>query len=282
MAASAARIKELRELTGLGMLDCRKALTEAEGDLQKAVDILRKASGARAVKKAGRITANGRVLLSVSGQRGFLLEVNCETDFAAGNENFISFAEEAMEALVRQGNDDVDALLAAGFAQKRELLVQKIGEQVSLRRAALLEASGVIGSYLHNSRIAVLVAMTGGDEALGRSIAMHVAAASPLVVSQDQVPEAEVARERSVYQAQAEQSGKPAEIIQKMVEGRVRKYLSEVSLLDQAFVRDPDQKVGKLLQAANAGVESFIRFEVGEGIEVEKTNFAAEVAAQLK
>ena len=282
MGASAAQIKELREVTGLGMLDCKKALVEAEGDLQKAVDILRKASGAKAGKKAGRIAANGLIRLSVSGGRGFLLEVNCETDFASGSEDFSCFADEAMDALVRQGNDDIELLLAGGFERRREALVQKIGENVQIRRAAILVSSGVIGSYLHNGRIGVLVAMTAAGEELQRDIAMHVAAASPLVVSQEQVPQELIAREREIYMAQAEQSGKPEAIVQKMVDGRLRKYLSEVSLLEQPFVRDQNQKVGNLLKAAGTQVESFIRFEVGEGMEIETTDFATEVAAQLQ
>lgn len=283
---SAALVKELRERTGLGLLECKKALAESGGDIEKAIEELRKSSGMKAAKKAGRTAADGIVMARVSddGSYGQVSEVNSETDFVARDENFLNFANAvAGKALVAQ-ETDVAALMAGELEQARESLVQKIGENIGVRRVAELKAEdGVVGAYVHgNNRIAVLVALRGGDQDLARDVAMHVAAVNPQVVSPDDMPQDLIEKEKEIYTAQALESGKPAEIIEKMIGGRIKKFLAENSLIEQAFVKDPDTTVGKLVQSAGASVTGFIRFEVGEGIEVEKVDFADEVAAQLR
>ena len=281
MAVTAAQVKELRERTGLGMMDCKKALTEASGDIELAIETLRKSSGMKAAKKAGRTASDGLVRMRAGDGFAVLVEVNCETDFAARDENFTYFVDEVADAVLETKQTDVAQLLESGFEAKREALVQKIGENVSIRRAALLENPGA--DYVHsNSKIGVLVALEGGDEALARDVAMHIAASNPMVVSPDDVPADVVSKEREIYTAQAADSGKPAEIVEKMIEGRVRKYLAEISLTEQPFVKDSATKVGKLLKGAGASVSRFVRYEVGEGIEKEEADFAAEVAAQMQ
>jgi elongation factor Ts len=285
-AITASLVKELRDRTGLGMMDCKKALVEAEGDIDQAIDTLRKSSGMKAAKKAGRTASDGLVNIRVSEDRkaAALVEVNCETDFAARDENFAAFVQK-VSGLVFDGQAaDVEKLLADGLEAEREALVQKIGENINVRRGDYFAAdSGDIASYMHtNKKIGVLVEITGGDEELGKDVAMHIAATNPLVVSSDQVSPDEVAKERDIYVAQAADSGKPPEIVEKMVAGRIRKYLAEISLVEQDFVKDPDQKVGALLKAAGATINRFVRYEVGEGIEIEEVDFAAEVAAQLQ
>ena len=281
MAVTAAQVKELRERTGLGMMDCKKALTEASGDIELAIETLRKSSGMKAAKKAGRTASDGLVRMRAGDGFAVLVEVNCETDFAARDENFTYFVDEVADAVLETKQTDVAQLLESGFEAKREALVQKIGENVSIRRAALLENPGA--DYVHsNSKIGVLVALEGGDEALARDVAMHIAASNPMVVSPDDVPADVVSKEREIYTAQAADSGKPAEIVEKMIEGRVRKYLAEISLTEQPFVKDSATKVGKLLKGAGASVSCFVRYEVGEGIEKEEADFAAEVAAQMQ
>ncbi len=286
MAITAAMVKELRERTGLGMMDCKKALEEASGDMELAIEELRKKSALKAAKKAGRTTADGLLGLKVAedGSKAALVEVNIETDFAAKNEKFVAFVDEVLATVFDTGETDVEKLLAGGLGSRRETLVQEIGENISVRRAAFLQTSdGRISSYLHgDNRKGALVELSGDAGETGREIAMHVTAINPLVVTADQVPAEVLAKEREIYTSQAAESGKPADIVEKMVEGRVRKFLAEVSLVDQPFVKDPNMKVGKLL--ADAGVECrrFVRFEVGEGIEVEQSDFAAEVAAQVK
>lgn len=286
MAVTPAMVKELRERTGLGMMDCKKALDEASGDMEAAIEALRKNSALKAAKKAGRTTADGLLGLKVAddASKGALVEVNIETDFAAKNEKFIAFVDEVLDAVFDSGETDVASLMAGDLENRRESLVQEIGENISVRRAAYLAATdGRVDSYLHGDRRkGALVQLKGGDAELGRDIAMHVTAISPLVVASDQVPEAVIAKEREIYASQAADSGKPADIVEKMVEGRVRKFLAEVSLVDQPFVKDPNVKVGKLLGDAGAECLGFARFEVGEGIEVEQADFAAEVAAQVK
>jgi elongation factor Ts len=280
----AAMVKDLRERTGLGMMDCKKALVEANGDTELAIENLRKSSGMKAAKKAGRTAADGLIGCKIEGGVAAMVEVNCETDFAGRDSNFLGFVETVTNAVFDAKQTDIEALLASGIESVRETLVQKIGENVSVRRAAVLEgtATGVVASYVHtNGKIGVLVKLEGGDEALGRDIAMHVAAANPQVVSGADVDQDVIAKEREIYAAQAVDSGKPPEIIEKMVEGRIRKFLAEISLVEQAFVKDPDIKVGALLKKADATVVEFARFEVGEGIEVEQVDFAAEVAQQL-
>ena len=281
MAVTAAQVKELRERTGLGMMDCKKALTETSGDIELAIETLRKSSGMKAAKKAGRTASDGLVRMRAGDGFAVLVEVNCETDFAARDENFTYFVDEVADAVLETKQTDVAQLLESGFEAKREALVQKIGENVSIRRAALLENPGA--DYVHsNSKIGVLVALEGGDEALARDVAMHIAASKPMVVSPDDVPADVVSKEREIYTAQAADSGKPAEIVEKMIEGRVRKYLAEISLTEQPFVKDSATKVGKLLKGAGASVSCFVRYEVGEGIEKEEADFAAEVAAQMQ
>ena len=278
---TASLVKELRDRTGLGMMECKKALNEAGADIDKAIEELRKSSGMKAAKKAGRTAADGIVLYKSEGGYGMLLEVNSETDFAARDEGFQGFANEVLQAAYAAKSTDIAALMAAGLEPVREALVQKIGENISARRAAGVEAP-VVGGYVHsNNRIAVLVGLSGGSEDLARDVAMHVAAVNPAVVSSDQMPADVVAAEKEIFAAQARESGKPEEIIEKMIGGRVSKFLKESSLVDQPFVKDPDTTVGKLVAAGGAEVISFVRFEVGEGIEVEEVDFAAEVAAQV-
>ena len=284
---SASMVKELRERTGLGMMDCKKALSEADGDMEKAIEDLRKASGLKAAKKASRVAAEGVVQTKIAygGNYGVIIEVNSETDFVARDENFLGFADQVLQASFSDKEADTATLLASGIEDARQALVQKIGENINLRRIERLsmegDTAGVIESYIHNNKIGVLIALRGGDAALARDIAMHIAAVNPMVIRAEDVPEDVLAKESEIYSAQAHESGKPEEIIKKMIEGRLRKFVAEISLMEQAFVKDPDSKVGKLLQEAKAEVVQFVRFEVGEGIEKEEDDFAAEVAAQL-
>ena len=282
---SAALVKELRERTGLGLLECKKALAAAGGDIEVAIEELRKSSGMKAAKKAGRTAADGVVAIRIAadGKSGVIGEVNSETDFVARDENFLGFVSQVMDKAVELQTDDVAVVAGGDVEDARQALVQKIGENISVRRIGVVSAAdGVVGGYVHgNNRIAVLVELAGGDEELAKDVAMHIAAVSPAVVSPADMPEELLQKEREIYAAQAADSGKPPEIVEKMIEGRVRKYLSENSLTEQAFVKDPDTTVGKLVKAAGASIAGFTRFEVGEGIEVEKVDFAAEVAAQL-
>jgi elongation factor Ts len=282
---SAALVKELRERTGLGLLECKKALSEADGDIDAAIEALRKSSGMKAAKKAGRTAADGVVAIQTADDGSFaaMVEVNSETDFVARDENFLGFVQSVVGKAFGERIADVETLAAGDTEDARQALVQKIGENISVRRVVTHEASdGVVGGYVHgNNRIAVLVSLKGGSDELARDVAMHVAAVNPQVVSPDDMPAEQVAKEREIYAAQAQDSGKPPEIVEKMIDGRIRKFLSENSLTEQAFVKDPDMTVGKLVSAAGAEVLGFTRFEVGEGIEVEKVDFAAEVAAQL-
>ena len=282
---SAALVKELRERTGLGLLECKKALSEADGDIDAAIEALRKSSGMKAAKKAGRTAADGVVAIQTADDGSFaaMVEVNSETDFVARDENFLGFVQSVVGKAFGERIADVETLAAGETEDARQALVQKIGENISVRRVMTHEASdGVVGGYVHgNNRIAVLVSLKGGSDELARDVAMHVAAVNPQVVSPDDMPAEQVAKEREIYAAQAQDSGKPPEIVEKMIDGRIRKFLSENSLTEQAFVKDPDITVGKLVSAAGAEVLSFTRFEVGDGIQVEKVDFAAEVAAQL-
>jgi len=279
---TASMVKELRDRTGLGMMECKKALVEADGDLEKAIEDLRKASGLKAAKKASRTAAEGIVKARVADDKSYavVIEVNSETDFVARDESFLAFADKALTEAFDGKQGDVAALLEAGLEDQRQTLVQTIGENINLRRVEVVEGD-VVDGYVHsNNRIAVVVALKGGDSELARDVAMHVAAVNPLVVRADDVPAAILDKEREIYTAQAADSGKPAEIVAKMIEGRIRKYVAEVSLLEQAFVKDPDLTVGALVKKAGAEVVSFVRFEVGEGIEKETVDFAEEVAAQ--
>ncbi|MEZ5571911.1 MAG: translation elongation factor Ts [Halioglobus sp.] len=283
---SAALVKELRERTGLGLLECKKALASVGGDIELAIEELRKSSGMKAAKKAGRTAADGVVAIRVADDCSFgvLVEVNSETDFVARDENFLAFVNKVVDAGFATKQTDVAALMQGDLESNREALVQKIGENIGVRRIEILDAdAGVVGSYVHsNNRIAVLVKLKGGDQDLAKDVAMHVAAVNPQVVSAADMPEDLVAKEKEIFMAQAQDSGKPAEIIEKMIGGRIKKFLAENSLTEQPFVKDPEITVGKLVSNAGAEVVSFVRFEVGEGIDVEKVDFAQEVAAQLK
>lgn len=283
---TASAVKELRERTGLGMMECKKALVEANGDIDLAIENMRKAGSMKAAKKAGRTAAEGLVLTKIASDSsyGVMVEVNSETDFAAREENFIAFVNKVLNKVFETKSTDIPLMMAAGMEETRLALVQKIGENISVRRAVLVGGDGAtVGSYVHsNNKIAVLVGLNGGDQDLAREVAMHVAATSPLVVSPEDVPADVLSKESEIYTAQAAESGKPADIIEKMVSGRLRKFIEEVSLTEQAFVKDPEIKVGKLVKQASARINSFVRFMVGEGIEKEVVDFAAEVAAQLK
>ncbi len=278
--ADMVKIKEVRSRTGVGFGDCKKALEDASDDIDKAIEIIRKQSAVKAAKKADRTAAEGLLAMHVSenGDSGAMVEVNSETDFAARNERFIDFVNEAVKWVVKHGDSEME-----GLEESREQLVQIIGENVSVRRAVrFVSQGGEVGSYLHaNDKLGALVEIRGGDAVLGKEIAMHVTAMNPMVLAADQMPEQVLRTERGIYEAQALESGKPESIVQKIVDGRVQKFLAESSLLDQPFVRDPDTKVGDLLEQAGAQCLRFIRFEVGEGVEKKDEDFAAEVAAQL-
>ncbi|MGJ8687150.1 MAG: translation elongation factor Ts [Spongiibacteraceae bacterium] len=286
MAVSAAMVKELRDRTGLGMMECKKALNEVGGDIELAIEAMRKSSGMKAAKKAGRTAADGVVATKVSadGSYGVVVEVNSETDFAARDEGFLAFVDKVVSVVFETKETDVATLMAGDLELAREALVQKIGENITVRRATVAVAdNGVVDSYVHsNNRIAVLVSLTGGEAELARDVAMHVAAVNPQVAKPEDMPEEVIEKEREIFTAQALESGKPAEIIEKMIGGRIRKFLAENALVEQAFVKDPELTVGKLLKNGGADIQSYIRFEVGEGIEVEEVDFAAEVAAQLQ
>lgn len=281
MAITAALVKDLRERTGLGMMECKKALVEAEGDIDLAIENLRKQSGLKAAKKASRVAAEGVVLTRSGDGFGLTIEINSETDFVARDDNFLAFANKVADAAVAAKQTDIAALMAGELESDREALVQKIGENITVRRATVVEGS-VIGQYTHGAKIGVLVSLEGGSEEVAKQVAMHVAAQNPQFATPDQVPAEVVEKEREIVTAQSEGSGKPAEIIAKMVDGRIKKFLAEISLTEQPFVMNPDQKVGQLLKEAGATLNGFVRLEVGEGIEKEEVDFAAEVAAAAR
>ncbi len=287
---TASMVKELREMTGLGMMECKKALTETSGDLKAAEDLLRIKSGAKASKAAGRIAAEGVIGAYISADRkcGALVEVNCETDFVARNEDIINFAKNLAELSATKNIIDTvalsDADLPSGEAIEatRKALIMKLGENISIRRCGRHATQGQLAYYLHGTKIGVMVDFTGGDEALGKDLAMHIAASKPICVSKAQVSADVLANEREIFTAQAAESGKPANIIEKMVDGRITKYLAEITLLGQPFVKDPEQTVEKLLASKSATVNDFTMFVVGEGIEKKTENFADEVKAQME
>jgi elongation factor Ts len=290
MSISAETVKTLRERTGAGMMECKKALIETGGDLDAAAEIMRKAGLAKADKKAGRIAAEGAIVAarSADGRSAVLVEVNCETDFVARQPEFQSFATQVAEAALQASATQPEAVAALKLAdgktvdEMRRHLIAKIGEKIDVRRTSLLRAPDRVGSYVHGSRIGTLVGLTGGDDTLARDLAMHVAAASPQYVAPADVPPDIAAKEREILAAQAAAEGKPPAIVEKMVEGRLRKYLAEICLTGQPFVKDPDVSIGQLLEKARASVSGFLRFEVGEGIEKKQENFAAEVMAQVE
>jgi elongation factor Ts len=279
-------VKELRERTGLGMMECKKALVDAGGDIELAIEELRKSSGMKAAKKASRTAADGVVAAKIAddGSYAVILEVNSETDFVARDASFLAYVDSVLNKAFADRQTDLAALMDGELETARQALVQKIGENISVRRVEILEASdGVVGGYVHSTnRIAVLVQLKGGDAELAKDIAMHVAAVNPQVVRGEDMPAELVAKEKEIYAAQARESGKPEAIIEKMIDGRVRKFLAENSLVEQPFVKDPEVTVGALAKKAGADVVTFRRFEVGEGIEKASVDFAAEVAAQLK
>jgi len=294
MAITAAQVKELRERTGSGMMECKKALVDANGDMEAAIDALRKTGLAKADKKASRVAAEGLIVIEMSddSRTAAIAEVNCETDFVAKKDDFQDFAAAIAKRVLQDNPADMDTLMAmplkdgdaATIEDARKALIATIGENITVRRFTRIESDTPIASYRHGVRIGVLVEVAGADEQLGKDLAMHIAAHDPrpVCVSEEQVPEAMIATERDIFTAQARESGKPDDIIEKMISGRIRKYLSEVTLLGQSFVKDPDQTVGKLLQQAGASVVRFERVELGEGIEKKNENFADEVMAQVK
>jgi len=286
MAVTAALVKELRERTGAGMLDCKKALVETDGDIELAIENMRKSGQAKAAKKVGRIAAEGVILTHIENGVATIMEVNCETDFVARDEGFLAFGNKIIGVAAANKINDIEALNAAeldgGTVQSvRDTLVAKIGENISPRRVMNVEGDN-LGAYVHGGRIGVVAILTGGDEALAKDVAMHVAAASPQFVKPTDVPAEVVEKEKEIQIDIAVQSGKPADIAEKMVAGRMKKFTGEISLTGQPFIKDPSQSVGDLLKSNGADVVNFIRFEVGEGIEKKTEDFAAEVAAQME
>lgn len=286
MAVTAALVKELRERTGAGMLDCKKALVETDGDIELAIENMRKSGQAKAAKKAGRIAAEGVILTKVADGRATMIEVNCETDFVARDEGFLAFGNKLVDVAAAGNINDMDALNAAELEGStvtvvRDALVAKIGENISPRRVINVEGDN-LGAYVHGGRIGVIAILNGGDEELAKDIAMHVAAASPQFVKPADVPAEVVEKEKEIQIDIAVQSGKPADIAEKMVAGRMKKFTGEISLTGQPFVKDPSTSVGDLLKSKGADVINFVRFEVGEGIEKKEEDFAAEVAAQME
>ena len=292
MAITASIVKELRERTGAGMMDCKKVLQKVDGDIEKAIEDMRKSGMAKAAKKACRIAAEGLVVIKQNGKTGqtVIAEINSETDFVSKDDSFKGFCNEIASCILVDQPADIDALMESKVGdagqtveERRHQLVAKIGENINIRRFSLLDsARGILGSYLHGVRIGVLVELEGSDEILAKDIAMHIAASNPVCIAEEDVPQDILAKEKEILVAQAEESGKPPEIIEKMIGGRINKFLKEITLLGQPFVKDPDQTVAKLLESAGATVKSYIRYEVGEGIEKRNDNFAEEVMAQAK
>ena len=291
MAITAGLVKELRERTQAGMMECKKALVETNGDIDAAIEYMRKAGLAKADKKAGRTAAEGAIVsrTSADGKAAVLVEINCETDFVTKSDDFQNFANEIADLAIKNLPNDLDDLLnikmASGdtISDATKTLIAKIGEKINVRRyVKAITDSGVIGTYLHGSRIGVVATLNGGNVDLAKDISMHIAASKPICVSSDEVSADVIEKEKEIYTAQAAESGKPADIIEKMVLGRISKFLKEITLLGQPFVKDPDLTIEKLLKNANAMVTSFSRLEVGEGIEKKQENFAEEVMSQIK
>jgi len=287
MEITASLVKELRERTGAGMMDCKVALKDANGDIESAIEIMRKSGAAKAAKKAGRIAAEGIISIKQKENNIVMIEVNCETDFVAKDDNFLSFSEAIVDVIMEHDVNDIDNLLKLNFENQTieeatQQLVTKIGEKVTIRRFEKCSIKNQVGIYLHGTRIGVVVEIEGGDQELAKDIAMHIAASKPLYINEDNVSKEVLDKEREIYVAQAKESGKPEEIIKKMVDGRIKKYIKEITLLGQPFVKDPDQSIERILKSAEANVLSFIRYEVGEGIEKRSDNFAEEVMSQAK
>ena len=290
MAITAALVKELRERTGAGMMECKKALVEMDGDIEAAAEHMRKTGMAKADKKAGRAAAEGLIIIKLSddAKTAAMVEVNCETDFVAKDENFMKFANAVGDCALANKPADVETLstlpLSDGTSieDTRKALIAKIGENMTVRRMAIIQAKGALSAYSHGSRIGVVIDVEGGNDELGKDLAMHIAASRPICVDESGVSQDLLDKEKEIYTAQAQESGKPADIIEKMVLGRIKKYLKEITLLGQPFVKDPDQTVEQLLNKEKAKVASFVRLEVGEGVEKKSENFADEVMAQIK
>ncbi|MHB0776808.1 translation elongation factor Ts [Halomonas sp. WWR20] len=285
-AISASLVKELRERTGLGMMECKKALTEAGGDIEKAIEDLRKNAGLKSAKKAGRIAAEGAIVTRVAedGSYGAMLEVNSETDFVSRDDNFKGFAEKVLAKVFESKSESIAEVMDGELEEARNQLVQKIGENITVRRAAVIEApaGGLVGAYVHGDRIGVLTQLTGGNADVAKDVAMHVAAINPTVARPDDMPQEVLEQEKAIILAQPDMAGKPAEIAEKMVQGRLKKYLAENSLTEQPFVKDPNTTVASYVKAAGGEVMGFTRFEVGEGIEKEEVDFAKEVMEQAR
>ena len=285
MEIKASQVKELRDMTGVAMMECKKALVECSGDIEKALDLLRSNSALKAEKKAARVAADGVLRVHVGDDYSTLIEINSETDFAAKDENFIKFADDVQKFISENKLTDIADIQASEVEDKRKALVQTIGENIQLRRLETIEYSSEMNtsSYVHSdSKLGSIVVISGGDETLAKDIAMHVAAFNPLCLSEADIDPQILEREKAIYMVQAEESGKPKEIMEKIIEGKLKRFLSEVSLLSQNFVKDPEVTIQNLLDSNNAKIESYTRLKVGEGIEVETKNFADEVAEQLK
>jgi len=288
VAITASLVKELRERTGSGMMECKKALVESDGDIEAAAEAMRKSGAAKADKKAGRVAADGAIKVIVTEDRktAVILEINSETDFVAKDDNFQAFVDGVLQTILQQKPSDVKELAGLSIAdgetveEARQVLISKIGENIQVRRFEIVQSDQGVSSYLHGARIGVLVNSSATAE-MGRDIAMHVAAVNPQFTDEKAVPVEFIEKEKGILIAQAQDSGKPPEIIEKMIQGRLKKFLAEITLIDQPFVKDPDQTVGQLLSTADASVSSFTRYEVGEGIEKKVEDFAAEVASQL-
>jgi len=281
---SASLVKELRERTGMGMMDCKQALVTAKGDISLAIEELRKSSGVIASKKAGRSAADGVIRVEINNSKAFMVEINCETDFVAKDESFMEFSDEVLNTLSSGDFHEVEQLMKGDLQDKREKLIQKLGENIVVRRMFQSDDSADhTGVYLHsNKKIACVTSLRGGNDEAAKDIAMHIAATDPLAISPNDIPIEILEKEKEIFEAQSADSGKPKDIVVKMVEGKVKKFVSEVSLTEQDFVKDPGVKIKSLLDKNNAQVIQFKRFEVGEGIEVEETDFAAEVMSQIK
>ena len=281
---SASQVKELREKTGLGLVDCKKALQEANGNLDLAIEELRKTSGLKASKKSSRSAADGLIGIKNIEGKSSMVEINCETDFVARDDSFNLFMQEVLEIVSSNRGKPLEELMSEGIEEKREKLVQKLGENIVVRRIATSEdGADSSGVYLHsNNKIGTIVSLKGGNEEVAKDIAMHAAATDPIAISPSDISQEVIDKEREIYKAQSEESGKPSDIVEKMIEGKISKFLSEVSLTEQGFVKEPDKKISDILKDNSAIIVSFTRFEVGEGIEVEKLDFASEVMSQIE
>ena len=287
MEITASLVKELRERTGAGMMDCKAALSDARGDIEIAIEVMRKSGAAKAAKKAGRIAAEGTISIKLNENDIVILEVNCETDFVTKDESFLSFVDSVIQVISNNNVSDVDELLKLNsgnqtIEEANQQLIAKIGEKITIRRFQKSSIQNQTGTYLHGIRIGVIVEIKGGSEELAKDIAMHIAASRPLFINEDQISQEILDKEKEIYAAQAQESGKPADIVEKMVEGRLKKFIKEITLLGQPFVKDPEKSIEKILKSSNAKVLSFIRYEVGEGIEKRTDNFAEEVMSQAK